>query len=308
MNESLEKRRTEYTPSRRSPQNRTRKRRRKSNMSLYYIMVAIIVLAAAYFLSNFVFFKIDEIKVSGSTYYAKETVIAESQARIGDNLFRTDIKGIEERLSQLMVYADEVKVRRKLPSQLVITVKEAVPKYNLEQNGMYYVVSESGKILESNLSQPKQGLMLVTGFEIKDTTPNAKLESEDNLKAEILTEIAETLESMKFNGIGQIDLSDRTDIKLMYQGRIEIRIGSSMDIPYKLSYTRAVLDSIMETYGDEYEGTLIYHSATAGMSAISKDKQNETVITPDNVDNVLEDENALPEDESESGTEEDAEE
>lgn len=213
--------------------------------------------------------------------------------REGDNLFRTDIKASEERLSKLMIYADEVEVRRKLPSTLTITVKEAVPKYNLEQNGFYYVVSESGKILESNLAQPKAGLMLVTGFEIKDTTPNAKLESNDNLKARILTEISENLDSMKFNGIKKIDLSDRTDIRLDYENRIEIRIGSSLDIPYKLRYTRAVLDSVMKTYGDTYEGTLIYHSATSGMSAISKDNENQTVVTPDNVENVLDNEEEL---------------
>lgn len=265
----------------------TRRRRRKRNMSLYYIMVAIIVVAAAYFLSNFVFFKIEEIKITGSTYYTRENIIVAAQVTEGDNLFRTDIRGIEERLNHLMVYADEVKVRRKLPSQLVITVKEAVPKYNFEQDGRYFVVSESAKILETNLSEPQKGLMLVTGFEIKDTTPNAKLESEDSLKAQILAEITETLAGMKFNGIGKIDLSDRTDIKLTYDDRIEIRIGSSLDIPYKLRYTRAVLDSIMKTYGEEYEGTLIYHSATSGMSAITKDNLDETLITPDNVENIL---------------------
>lgn len=293
MNEQQGTRRIVREPttssSSRPPQKR--RRRRKSNMSLYYIMVALIVIFAAYFLSNFVFFRIDEIKVSGSTYYATESIISASTARKGDNLFRTDIKGIEERLTQLMVYADEVKVRRKLPSQLVITVKEAVPKYNLEQDGRYFVVSESGKILETNLSAPQGNLLLVSGFEIKDTTPNAKLESNDNLKARILAEIDENIEAMKFVGIEKIDLSDRTDIKLYYDDRIEVRIGSSVDIPYKLRYTRAVLDSIMKTYGADYEGTLIYHSATSGMSAIAKDTEHETVITPDNVENILDNEN-----------------
>lgn len=266
-------------------------------MSLYYIMVAIIVVFASYFLSNFVFFRIDEIQVKGSTYYAAETVIAHSTVRNGDNLFRTDIDGIEERLTRLMVYADEVKVRRKLPSRLVITVKEAVPRYNLYQDGKYFLVSTSGKILENNMTAPKEDYLTVSGFEIKNTDPGAKLESEDNLKARILDEITENLEKMKFSGVEEIDISDRTDIKLFYEGRIEIRIGSSLDIPYKLKYVRAVIDAVHKTYGDDYEGTLIYHSASSGISAIAKESGHETVFNPENVENIYDGEDP-PEDNS----------
>lgn len=278
-------------PRPRSAQN-VRRKRRKSNMSLYYIMVAVIVVFAFYFLSNFVFFRLDEITITGSTYYSRDNILLASTLREGDNLFRTDIKGIEERLNSLMVYADEVKVRRKLPSKIEITVTEATPKYNLEQDGKYYVVSESGKILETNLSQPQDGLMIVKGFDIKDTKPNALLESNDSLKANILSEITTQLESMNFENVNTIDIYDRTDIKLYYDDRIEINIGSSLDIPYKLRYTRAVLDAVKKTYGDDYEGKLIYHSATSGMSAIAKEDEKEIVVTPDNVENILGDSNA----------------
>ena len=56
------------TSSQQRPRPPVRRRRRKSNMTLYYIVVVVIVVFAAYFLSNFVFFRIDEIKVTGSTY------------------------------------------------------------------------------------------------------------------------------------------------------------------------------------------------------------------------------------------------
>ena len=261
-----------------------RRRRRKSNMSLYYILVAIIVVAAVYFLSNFVFFRIDEITVSGSTYYSKESILNASIARKGDNLFRTDIKGIEERLSKLMVYADEVKVRRKLPSKLEITVVEAVPKYNFYQDGKYFIISESGKILENDKISPQPNLLIVDGFEIKNTSPGAKLKSEDSLKARILNELTENAEKLNFDGIVKIDLSDRTDIRLFYENKIEIRIGSSMDIPYKLRYVKKVIEAVHKTYGEDYEGTLIYHSATSGISAIAKDTQKETNYPPDKSD------------------------
>lgn len=281
-------------PNRQPPRNGARppvrRRRRKRNMSLYYLMVAVIVILAVIFLTLFVFFKIETINIEGVTLYSNEQIIGAAGVRKGDNLFRTDIRDIENTLSQMMVYADEVKVRRKLPSTLNITVKEAVPLYNLEQDGRYYIVSESGKILESGLSAPKEGLMLITGYEIKDTSPNVPLESKDEMKEKIIDDLKVGIEKNGFDGIESIDVTDRTDIKLNYQNRIEIRLGSSYDISYKLSYTKAVLKSLARTYGDSYEGTLIYHSASSGMSAIAKDKEGETVVTPDNVENVLDDE------------------
>lgn len=283
---------TSYSASKRSHSSQTvRKRRRKSNMSLYYIMVAIIVAIALYVLTNFVFFRLDEISVTGSTYYARESIVQASTLREGDNLFRTDIKGIEERLNMLMVYADNVKVRRKLPSKIEIIVTEAVPKYNLEQDGVYYVVSESGKILENNLAQPKDGLMIVKGFDIKDTNPNAELKSNDSLKASILTEITQQIEKMHFDKIKSIDIYDRTDIKLNYDDKIEISIGSSLDIPYKLRYTSAVLEAVKKTYGEDFEGRLIYHSATSGMSAIANDDQKEVTVKPIVTEQPSEEEN-----------------
>ena len=248
-----------------------RRRRRKRNMSLYYIIVAAVVLIAVYVLTFFVFFRVDSVKVSGTALYDPQQVVAVSGIKMGDNLFRTDISEVEKTLLGFMVYADEIKVRRKLPSSIEITVVEAEPLYNLEQNGRYFLVSKSGKILEADMVSPRDGLIIVKGYEIKDENVNAPLESNDALKGRILEELAEGLETSGLKLVNTIDMTDRTDIKLSYDDRIEIRLGSSYDISYKLNYTKAVIDSLEESYGGSYRGELIYHSATSGMSAIQDD-------------------------------------
>ena len=259
-------------PNGRNPRPPVRHRRkRKRNMSLYYILVVIFVIIAVIVLSRTLFFSIENFSVTGLTMYDESQMLEAVSLNKGDNLFKLDIKDIEKKLSTLMVYADEVKVRRKLPSTLMISVTEAKPKYNLEHDGKYCLVSESGKILEAGLSQPQEGLINITGFEIKNAVVNVKLESSDSLKARILSDISKNLESMKLEGVGKIDLTDRTDIKIFYKNRIEITLGSSYDLNYKLNYTKAVLESIEKTYGDTYEGKLIYHSASSGMSAIATD-------------------------------------
>ena len=53
----------------------------------------------------------------------------------------------------------------------------------------------------------------------------------------------------------------------MYDGRLEIKLGSSVDMEYKLTYLKAVID---KSITDDYEGTLIYNGADSGISAIPK--------------------------------------
>lgn len=286
-------------------QQAVRRRRRKKNMTLYYIMVFVIVVAAVLFMSRFVFFRIEEIKISGTDLYTREQIIAACGVNEGDNLFGTDIKEAEKVLSSLMVYADEVKVRRELPSTLKITIKQAVPQYCVFHNGLYFTVSESGRLLETGMQQPDSSLVLVSGFNIKDTTPGVKLRSTDQLKEKILADISDGAKKLEFKGITEIDLTDRTDIKIVYDNRIEVRLGSSYDLYFKLNYTKSVIDSLAETYGDSYEGTLIYHSSTSGMSAIPKDSQTGPAVKPEEPEDDSDDADSseAPEDTSDETSE-----
>ena len=197
-------------------------------------MVFIIVAFAVYILTFYVFFRIDNITVKGTSLYDPEQVIAVSGMKKGENLFRTDTSQVEQNLSGFMVYADEIKVRRKLPSSIVITVTEAEPLIILNRTDGIFLYQKAERVLEGDMTAPRNGLLIVKGFEIKDETPNSPLESKDNLKGKILEDISEGLENAGLSDVLSVDMTDRTDIKLNYDNRIEIRLGSSYDISYKL--------------------------------------------------------------------------
>ncbi len=112
---------------------------------------------------------------------------------------------------------------------------------------------------------PTGDIPVVKGFELKSLSQGDKLASEDSFKADILKELLNELHDLKFKNIDSIDLTTRSDIKLMYDGRLEIKLGSSVDMEYKLTYLKAVID---KSITDDYEGTLIYNGADSGISAI----------------------------------------
>lgn len=242
----------------------SRKKRRR-NMSLYYVLIIIFVVLAMIFLSFTYFFRIKTIDVSGNTLYTTEQVIEQSGVKTGDNLFRTDTKAVENRISSAFPYFESVIVKRNLASTLTITVKEATPAVSINYNdNEFMVVSTTGRILETGLSSPRDGTAEVYGMEMTELRSGTQYKDKDSIKKTVLDEIITESKKLGLNKITKIGMTERTDIRLIYNGTIKIKLGSSQDIPFKLSYIKSVIDKL----GDDYSGTLIYHSTESGISAI----------------------------------------
>ena len=242
------------------------RRRRRSNLNSYYALAVIFAAVIVLILCMTVFFNVKTVNIQGVNLYTNEQILAVGGVNSGVNLIRTDTKTVETRLKNTLVYIDDVQVSRKYPSELEIKVTEAVKAAQIEKDGKYYILSESGRILEADV--PLDGsLMMIKGFELKSLDPGSTLESEDAFKTKILDQLISEIKKLDFEDINEIDLTDRTDIKMTYDNRIDIRLGSSVDIDYKLTYIKAVID---KSLSDNYEGPLRYNGVNSGISAIPK--------------------------------------
>lgn len=232
-----------------------------------FIVLAIILIACLVF-----FFNIETIQIEGVTLYGDEQIQIVGGVQSGQNLIRLDTDVVEERLKNNLVYIEDVKVQQKLPSTLVITCTEAEKAVDIEENGSYYVVSSSGRVLEQS-AKPTGRIPVIKGFELKSKTPGEELASKDSLKTDILSQLLAGIQDNHYKRITNIDMSDRSDIKILYDERIEIRLGSSVDIESKLTQIKAVIDRQRE----DYEGTVIYNSIESGISAIPKEKNTPVI-------------------------------
>ncbi|MCD8095784.1 MAG: FtsQ-type POTRA domain-containing protein [Ruminococcus sp.] len=263
--------------------------RRRNTVNLYVTIAAAVVAALATLLCVTVLFNLSNtgLTVSGTTLYAPEQVQSVAGLVPGQNLVRLNTDFIAARIKENLPYVDDVTIVKNYPDSLTINITEAVAQFQIEQDGLYYTISSSGRILEAEQSERDEELTLVVGYELKNTAAGDDAESEDSQKTETISEIMTQLEELEYESIEQIDITDRTDIVLSYDGRIEIKLGSSVDIDIKLSYIKAVLDSSIP---ESYEGTLKYNGIDSGISAIPKE---ETVATtPVSSDSLSESEQA----------------
>ena len=260
---------------------------RKLDLRMLYALAAVAAAVVVLILCMTVFFNVSSVEVRGVSLYTDDQIINVGGIYEDMNLVRTDAARAEKRLMDNLVYIDEVKVSKSYPSTVVIDCKEAVKAADIEYEGGYYVLSTSGRILEANNPTPTGGIPIITGFkfytaqdlldkgeELTDDeifsyrAAGAKLRSEDDYSDKIIIDLMTELIDQGYENVKTIDITSRANIILNIDNRLDIKLGSSADIGYKLSYFKAVMGKLAENY----EGTLIYNGSENGVSAIPKDK------------------------------------
>lgn len=244
------------------------KHRRRRNLSLYYLLIFIICVLVLFILSRTVLFNINEYIVSGNERYSTEQILEAGNLKTGRNMYNLDLDKIEDRIKDKLIYIEEVELLRKLPDKLIVNITEAVAYACCEyDNGRYCVISRGGRYLETEQLSIREDLILITGMELTGVALGEDFESKDENKELIILELLKAIDELCPNKITYIDITDRTNIKMGYEDRIDIEFGSSLDYEYKLRYIMTVIE---ENLSETDEGTIIYHSAQAGASYISR--------------------------------------
>ena len=141
-----------------------RKRRRNRRHTAYILLVILLVLAIGGALSMTLFFNVRDIVVINETDTPDEKIIELSGIRMQDNLVRLDTAVAAETVRANVVYAEKVTVRKVFPSTAEITVEKAVPVANISQSYGYLLVSESNRVLEELKGEPREGLIIIYGY------------------------------------------------------------------------------------------------------------------------------------------------
>lgn len=252
-----------------SPDKNVKRRRRKRNMSLYYLLIFVVVVVVIRILSRTVLFNIGEFVVTGNQKYTVSQILSAGDLETGDNMYRLDIDRAESNIKKNLIYVEDVTIKRKLPDTLYIEIEEAAAFACCEYEGnRYCVISRGGRYLETEQANKREDLIMVTGLELTGVALGEDIMSTDEDKINIVFDLFDAADETCPGSITYIDITDRTNIKIGYEGRIDIDFGSSLDYEYKLKYITAIIEDNLD---ENATGKIIYHSATAGASFIGSE-------------------------------------
>lgn len=146
---------------------RRMKRKRKLKMPGFFtrifIILGVIIAVTAFSLSSF--FTVDTIDVQGNKYFTDEEISNMAHASTGHNIIYKLNKGNMLNYLEKNPYIEEARVYRKLPSTIVINVKERIQIAALTYGDQFLIIDNKGTLLRITKTKPK--LTIVTGFKVK---------------------------------------------------------------------------------------------------------------------------------------------
>lgn len=255
-------------------------------------VIVLLMAGITVFLAVFLLFKISEIEVTGDIIDGLDssTVIEICGYEIGDNLVLAPTADKEEQLKKQVPYIADVKISRHLPGTLEINLTAAQVAACMTNGSEWLYVSAEGKILEKQ-SAPKSGVMQIIGLQAATGEPGEYvIVEEDNAQLAYTTILSALADLGTGSDFTKLDLSDLSNITMLYQDRIEFKLGNVLELEYKISLgCRSVTElaageqGVMDLSGADETKRAVFTAGTVEPSASSQ--QPESTTPDDDSDN-----------------------
>lgn len=218
-------------------------------IKIIMLIIIFIVLLVVLLLSPV--FDIKNIQVKGNDKIEAEQIISLSGITIGENTFKFNSKEVKKKIKE-NAYIETVKIERKLPTGVQITIKERKPTILMEYGGSYIYLNNQGYILE--ISAEKLDLPIIQGATTKEEELVAgnRLNKEDLEKLNVVLNI---IESANSNGLidqlTKVDISDSQDYKIIFNdGQATAHIGDCTTLGTRMLYVKAILEDNIGIKGE----------------------------------------------------------
>ncbi len=234
------------------PQTAARKR-----LKIILLVSGILLLALiTALLCIFLVFKVENIRVEGDIVYAEQDILNICDYEYGDNLFFLSTADREIMLEERLPYIKEATIRREIPNTIVIEIVGAAVVSNVQVNDTYLYMSGEAKILEI-AAEPMAGIMMVQGLEVQTPVAGEKISVVNKEAEEAYTAISlQTDESQAQTEFTKLDLTDIHDIRMWYQDRIEMKLGSASWLDYKIRFGLRIVREQTEVITADARGVL----------------------------------------------------
>ena len=234
------------TPEERQERVRKLKRKRRFRKAIVitaFVLIACVVLSPVLL---FGIFRITDFAIEGETLYSGEEIIEASGISYGKSIFFADLDEAKVRIEKTLPYTNNVQFARRLPNTVVITLESTDKAYAVEKSeGIYAIVNRDFKVLEITGILP-DGVVPVIGAapekaEIGMPLSFVKEDEQSDATLNLIRNISAAVAESGLKDINLVSVRSRSNIYLIYQERIILRLGDSSDIDKKIVLGQKVI-------------------------------------------------------------------
>ena len=226
-------------------------------------LLTVVGVVTALVLGLSVFFKVENIQVSGAEVYSEWTIREASGLKEGDNLLTFSHARSAALIKANLPYVDTVRFGIKLPDTVNIIVKEDEVVYAIkDQNGQWWLMNSDGRIVEMGDNSKASGHTQVLGVVLDNPVIDERAVAMEVVSAETvpegetvpvvtttgaqrLTAAMQILRALEQNDIvgeaASVDVTRIEDIILWYGTRYQVNLGDSSRLDYKIACMNDVI-------------------------------------------------------------------
>lgn len=210
-----------------------RKKRNKLRKFFIWLSVAIVIAAVGVVLSLTAFFGIENITVSGNSRYTEEEILNQCIINTGENLFLADTKSASEMLELNLPYIYTAEIKRKLPSTIELVITEAEPSYYIQNKDKTFILLDDNfKVLETEAE--KGSGIAVKKAKVTAASAGRQIEFENQDTGECLKKLSQAVRDNYIDEITAIYSNNISDNYVVYDNRIEFKLGTCDDLEHKI--------------------------------------------------------------------------
>lgn len=205
------------------------KAKNQKRFSIFLICIIVLFFVIMSFENLFNITQIEVNGISAQVPYNSEDVSDFLNIEKGTNLITYDKSSAKRALLYQFPYIEEIEIKKKFPSTLVINITENKGTMYIELGEDVFILSSKGRVLEVVESAGYDGRvrakLIADGVRRCVCGEDIVFDREESL--DILSTVTQQLEAFDLTEkITQIDITDKFDIRLMYDNRFEIIFGT----------------------------------------------------------------------------------
>lgn len=241
-----------------------KKRRRRGGLGRLLRPLSFLLAAGAVVAALTMFFKVEDIQVTGTGRYQAAEIIAASGVEIGDNLVLLDRYRVSQRIYTALPYITDVQPRPRFPSTLEIEVTETRAAAAIQGAGGWWLLSAEGKLLEAADGALAAEYPQIVGIQAEEPAVSSALVLPEDavITGQRLQELLAVLAAQE--ALPLVDLIDCTsprELVLRYDGRFRVEMFYDADFDFKVTCLLSAVDelepnqkgTLRMTMSDDYE-------------------------------------------------------
>ena len=278
-----------------------KRKRNQAKRSLIVFAFLFICTGAIFVVLKAPMFDIKTVFCVGQEQMSEAEILDIAKVKVGNNIFSTNIRAIKRRLGDNPQIA-ESNVRRLFPNKVKIWVKEAKVSAYLEHEKRFLCIDEKGKIikiLEGEDAKEPPKVAKLEGVEVTNTDAGKNIAAEDDARAGKLFECMGILSQLDLlERVNYINFGDLSDIKIDYENRLYMLLGSYDNMEYKLKFIKKVITENISEYEKalfDYRGEKLYVGPREDMNKKAEEteeKAEQSDKTSENNEDVTQNQNS----------------